>query len=361
MHNLRVRAATVDHGLRPASAAEAATVGTLCAARGIPHDTLPLSLSDGADLQARARDARYAALADWARWRGVRSVLLGHTADDVAETLLMRLNDGAGLNGLSAMAPRFSRFGVTFLRPFHTLRRNCLRDFVLAQGVTPIDDPSNENPRFERVRVRQLIRDLGLPVDQLAASARALSEVRTSVEAQTLRLATAYVSEDRGDLLIKPHDLAALLGDAEQARRVLLRALSWINGGTYPPRRAEQVELMRRVAAGEDATLAGCLLRHRATGLRIAREPAAALRARDAVPGTVWDGRWRVTARGGDLSGLSIRALGGAVTDVDWRAIGLPRSSVMARPAIWRGAALLAVPGLSEGWRADCEPVWPEG
>lgn len=353
---LAARAATVDHGLRPESADEAGFVAALCAARGIPHDTLRLDLADGPALQARAREARYAALADWAGAHGLRAVLLGHTADDVAEGFVMRLADGAGLDGLAAMEPRIERCGAVFLRPILGASRAGTLAHVRSEGVEPVEDPTNTDPRFERARVRRLLSQLGIDTAQVAASAAALRAVRRSVDARTRALVARAVRLDRGDWLIARDDWEALLrDDPEQARRVLLSGLRAIGGRPHPPRRAEQEELMRRVAAARTATLAGCLLTFVAGALRLAREPAAAAAAPDADPGAIWDGRWRVLAPPGAPPGARVRALGAAISELDWRDAGLPRRSAMAGPSVWQGGTLLAAPllGHGAGWRAE--------
>lgn len=102
----RFAVATVDHGLRAQSADEAAFVARLCAARGIAHHTLTLSLPSGPAVQERARDARYRALAGWCHEQGLAALVTAHHADDQAETLVMRMNRGAGLRGLAGIRSR---------------------------------------------------------------------------------------------------------------------------------------------------------------------------------------------------------------------------------------------------------------
>ena len=150
-----VRAATVDHGLRAGAAAEAAEVARICAGLGVAHKTLAWRDWDGAgNLPDRARRARYALLAEWARGHGIADIAVGHTEDDLAETFVMRLARGAGVDGLAAMRDRWREAGVTFHRPLLALRRDHLRDLLRARGVAWVEDPTNSDAGYERVRTR---------------------------------------------------------------------------------------------------------------------------------------------------------------------------------------------------------------
>ena len=141
--------ATVDHGLRPESAAEAEGVARICAAWDIPHQTRTLTgLEGSSNLAARAREARYDALATWADALKMRPVLLGHTMDDQAETVLMRLGRGSGVEGLSGMPATMNWRGVTFLRPLLQVRRFQLRNFLVERGIQWAEDPTNSDPAY---------------------------------------------------------------------------------------------------------------------------------------------------------------------------------------------------------------------
>ena len=149
----RISAVTVDHGLRPEAAGEAAMVARFCAQRGIPHEVLKWQGWDGTgNLQAAAREARYRLIADWVRAQGVEAVCLGHTRDDQAETFLMRLARKAGSDGLRGMPDRFDRHGVHWVRPVLGQSRADLRAFLRRHGVLWVEDSSNEDERFDRVR-----------------------------------------------------------------------------------------------------------------------------------------------------------------------------------------------------------------
>ncbi len=133
-----VRAHHVDHGLRPDGSREAAEVASMCRRWGAEFTSYSLQLSDGPDLEARCRDARMEVLPP--------GCLMGHTADDQAETVLFRLLRGSGPRGLAAMD--------TARHPLLGLRRAQTEALCEHLGVTPFEDPTNRSPRFVRNRIR---------------------------------------------------------------------------------------------------------------------------------------------------------------------------------------------------------------
>lgn len=342
-----VAAVTVDHGLRPASAAEAAAVAALCATRSIPHDTLRWTDHPATgNLQDNARTARRRLIAGWAAARALPAVALGHTLDDQAETFLLRLARGSGVDGLAAMAPATTAEGLPWLRPFLTLRRATLRDWLTSLGVPWADDPSNADPRFDRVRARAALphlAGLGLGPDRLAATATRMARARAALEAGTATLAAACLAPGgAGDLLLDPIPFAA--APEELRLRLLAGALGWTSGARYPPRLASlETALARLPALGQGLTLHGCVLRPYRDRVAIRREPA---RAAPAVPAETrrWDGRWLLeTPPPGP--GLHIAALGprGFATLRD-RPAPAPRETLLTSPALWDGDRLVAAP-----------------
>lgn len=151
--------ATIDHGLRPGSAAEAEAVGALAARLGLPHASLRWSgPKPEAGLQAAARAARYDLLAAHAARIGAASVLTGHTADDQAETVLMRLLAGSGPAGLAGMAvERALRDGIRLGRPFLGIAKAELVAYCETHRLSVVQDPSNRDERFARGRLRALL------------------------------------------------------------------------------------------------------------------------------------------------------------------------------------------------------------
>lgn len=328
-----LQAVTVDHGLRPAAAAEAESVARLCAALDVPHAILRWQDREGrGNLMQRARQARQALIAGWAAERGLRAVALGHTMEDQAETLLLNLARGSGVDGLSAMPDLRRDGGLIWLRPLLGQRREALRGLLRARGIGWAEDPSNDDPRFDRVRLRQAIPALGLDVPRLAATARRMQEARAVLEEVAAAAAGRLCRLSGGDLLVDP---AIRTEPAEIRGRILSRALAWIGGGGLRPRRDDLSRLEARLAEGAGGTLAGCLVTM-GDAIRIAPEPAR-VGPLTAVPPGPWDGRWRFHAAEKWPGGALIRALGeaGLAQRPGWRGAGLPRASALTLPALW--------------------------
>jgi tRNA(Ile)-lysidine synthase len=209
-----LRAATVDHQLRPESRAEAEAVAALCAGLGVPHDILTVRVEGS--IQAAARAARYAALGEWCVAHGLTHLATAHHADDQAETLLMRLARGAGLSGLAGVrAARPLCPGVTLVRPLLGARKAELEAIVAAAGIAPTLDPSNTDPRYDRTAARAVLAAAGwLDPARLAHSAAHLAEAEAALEWATDR---AYAERFDGTSL-DPEGLPP-----EILRRLLLR------------------------------------------------------------------------------------------------------------------------------------------
>lgn len=240
-------AATVDHGLRPASASEAAFVALLCSSMGVPHMVLvPSSAPDG-NLQDWARRERYAALHDWARDRQIGFILTGHHADDQLETIIMRLNRGSGVSGLAGVRARQGKI----VRPLLDWRKSELAALVYHAGLAAVDDPSNTDARFDRARLRSALTTADwLDARAASRSAQALADAELA-----LTWAAARWFEDRAT-----HSESAVALDAdglpdELVRRVTRLALRSINPDA-DPRGADISRLIAALKSGQSVTLA---------------------------------------------------------------------------------------------------------
>ena len=268
--------ATVDHGLRPGSAAEAEMVAALCDRLGVSHTKLTPTISATGNLQANARTARYAALGDWAGARGLCAIVTAHHADDQAETFLMRLSRGSGVRGLAGMRGVAAVPGhpdIPLLRPLLGWRKDELEVIVTKARIEPARDPSNADPRFERVRVRAgLVASPWLDPAALAASAAHLAEADAALDWAAAREWNERVSHDKTALHYRP------LAPRAVQLRVLARAIATL-GHEGTPRGAEIARLHEALSAGGVATLGGVKAVAESDGWRFTPAPPRRPRA----------------------------------------------------------------------------------
>lgn len=343
-------ACSVDHQLRPEAREELALAGAFCVQRAIPQTVRVWD--HGAvqgNLQDAARRARYSLLADWAREAGIRHVVLGHTRDDQAETVLMRLARGSGVDGLAAMQTTRESDGVTWLRPMLGLGRDALRELLTRERIAWAEDPSNEDLRFDRIRARQLLatlEGLGITRAGLSDTAAHMARAREVLERNALGTAKRIAQVKAGTVIFEAAELAAL--PRETHTRLVSAALSWISRNPYRPR----YEALMRALEQDTATLHGCLLQRKGASLIVTREPAAC--QGPCAPDQVWDTRWVVT--GPFSADAKIAALGeaGLTLCPDWRGGDLPRAALLASPGVWQGGNLIAAPlaGAPNGFTA---------
>ncbi|WP_420586422.1 tRNA lysidine(34) synthetase TilS [Ruegeria sp.] len=356
-------AATVDHGLRPESGAEAARVAEQSAQMGISHEILPWHGWDGeGNLQDRARQARYGLLTDWARRNDLHAIALGHTADDQAETLLMRLGRAAGVTGMSGMSITRDQDGVTLLRPMLGITRQALRDYLAEIGASWIEDPSNHDLKFDRIKARQALSELGplgISAESLARVAENLAQAREALAQFTRDSALKVATVDRGDVCVDRSGFVQL--PEEIQRRLVIGIIAWISGPGYPPRRSAVDQAVGAVRDGHTLTLSGCLLVPKGDKTWFCRE-LNTVALETASPHEVWDNRWVLS--GPQTRDAEVRALGevGLPQVPDWRALGKPRAVLLSSPAVWCGENLLSAPSAdySNGWTAEMAPQWPE-
>ncbi len=213
----RVSAATIDHGLRTASAEEASMVARHCATHDIAHVILRPETAISGSLQAAARTARYALLESWRAATGVDWLMTAHHADDQLETLVMRLNRASGLAGLSGIRERQGHV----LRPLLGVRRTALLALVTARNIPYVDDPSNHDMMFDRARVRTLLAGtVLLDAVAVAASARHLAQDEAALDWTVKQLSAERLTAGKGRSDI---DMAGLPPGLR--RRLLIEAL----------------------------------------------------------------------------------------------------------------------------------------
>jgi tRNA(Ile)-lysidine synthase len=257
----QVAAATVDHGLRADAADEAAMVAAWCAEIGVPHVTLAADRAIGSsDIQAAARAMRYDLLGHWATAAGATMLATAHHADDQAETFLMRAARGSGPAGLAGIRARRALGGIDLIRPLLGWRRAALRALVEAHGIPFVDDPSNRDERFERVRVRRLLAaEPWLDPLQLAGAAAHAAEADGALADLADRLWRHHATVATGEVSIALPDVPR-----ELRRRVARRAIDHVRSTEAIDRpafdMASNIEsLLDALERGKSATQGGVL------------------------------------------------------------------------------------------------------
>jgi tRNA(Ile)-lysidine synthase len=344
-------AVTVDHGLRPESAREAAMVAAFCAARAIPHAILHWKgPAPTGNLMDQARQARARLIDGWARGQGIGHILLAHTADDVAETFLMNLARQSGIDGLSGLRARWNADRLTWHRPLLHARRADLRAWLTRHQIAWIEDPTNDDPARTRTRARRALAaltPLGIDAAGLVRVSDNLRAARSVVSDAVARACAAHVVEVAGAVLL---DMAALHDNPPQViRRILIATLDAVGATDHPPREVQLANLTAAVMAVRSATLNGVRFRPHDGRIVASREPRACGAA--VATARVWDNRWHVTGPAGQ-----VRAVGAALKQVpDWRRLGLPRQVLEVTPGVWQGDRLVAAPvaGWPQGWTAE--------
>ncbi len=276
-------AATVDHGLRPEAQEEGALVAREAGRLGVSHSALTWEgLKPRTGLQDAARDARYALLAEEASRRGATHVVTAHHADDQAETVIMRLVRGSGLDGLAGMAPERPLHGVMLVRPFLQISKARLIATATAAGMPFVVDPSNSDPRFGRTQARRLAAVLaaeGLTSRRLVTLAKRAARAEAALDAVAMQAFLAASAED-ADVLLLSADV--FRQPDEVLLRVLMAAIRRTNAANAAPLRLERAEALLaeiRLSAGEGRalrrTLGGCVVALDGLGrVTIAREAA---------------------------------------------------------------------------------------
>jgi tRNA(Ile)-lysidine synthase len=263
----RVAAATVDHGLRKESADEAAMVAAVCAGLNVPHRTLRVEVAAG-NVQSQARAARYAALAAWLEEAGLEALATAHHADDQAETLLLRLNRGSGVAGLSGVRARglIAQTRLPVVRPLLGWRRSELAGVVDAAGIAPAMDPSNEDDRFDRVRLRKALAGADwLDVPALAQSAANLADADAALDWAAAREWSEAVTKGPMGLIYRPQAPRAV------ALRVLTRLVTELDGEA--PRGSAVARLFDSLLARQPASIGGLVARAMPDGWSFTKAP----------------------------------------------------------------------------------------
>ncbi len=353
---------TVDHGLRPESKSEAEFVSGIARELDFRHETLTWAgPKPSTGLQAAARAGRYALMTAYCRAHGMACLVTAHTENDQAETMLMRLRRGSGLDGLAAMPPVSERDGVALVRPLLGVSKSRLIAYLRARSIPFVHDPSNDNVFFERTRLRHAMKALaqaGITRHALATSAARLNRCRDALSRATEVFMEKHLAvSPLGEAQIKRAALDA--APSEIALRVLSKVLTLIGGQEEPPRLIKLERLLHLLALPRwEMTLGGCAISASPETLRVFREAGRMKNVTHILkPGetAIFDGRFQVSLGSQATANVTVKALGAkgwaiyASAVRETKGIQKPsRAPALATPGFWDGERLLAAPLL--GW-----------
>lgn len=312
---------SVDHGLRAAAADECLHVAGWSGNLGFAHRILTWrGERPVANVQAAARDIRYEMLGEAAKSDGVSALVTAHHLEDQAETFLLRLARGSGVRGLSAMSET-SRIGDLFLlRPLLGVPRQQLEEVLRARGQDWIEDPSNDQDRYDRIRIRKAAKPLaaiGLTPRRIAETARSLQRAQAALDHYAARAVSAAVEvHAQGFVSV---NWPVLQGEPQEvALRVLAQMIEAVSGADYPPRLSALERLSTKISDHSRgrrrvATLSGCAFERDGDRVWIYREagrqgfPEATMHGGKSL---IWDNRYIVESVGNRKMSGEVRALG---------------------------------------------------
>jgi tRNA(Ile)-lysidine synthase len=350
---------TVDHGLRPEARAEAQRVAAAAASHDMSHAVLTWRARETTSrLQERARIARYDLMSDHCRKRGIGRLATAHHLDDQAETVLMRLARGSGVDGLAAIPKRSFWAGVEIARPLLDVSKSRLVATLRDAGQAWSEDPSNRSDAFERNRVRAALvqlEGLGFDAARLALTARRMRRAQKALETSTDKFLTNTLTlYEAGFCAMQMEQISA--APDEIALRALSRIVMAVGGQAAPPRLQRLENLLAALKGDEHKarTLGGCRIVDSRDRVCVIREYGRkGYPELTVMPGDsgLWDRRFKVFVDSDSTSPLTVRALGriefAALRRDDDVVRRCPSAIGSGLVSFWRGDVLVSVPHLN--------------
>ena len=347
--NLKIVILTVDHNLRNGSADEALYVGELCNKLGLIHKTLFWDHEDiEGNLSASAREARYRLMQNSIPSDAI--LITGHTLDDQAETFLMRLRRGSGVDGLASMAEQsylsFGNDGITIFRPLLDFERQTLRKILKFYKVDWIEDPTNNDQSFERVRVRDLLArfvEIGIDKNTIGRTALLMQSAKTALNHFASDCYEKFGSCDNGDIIFDFSEFSKQPLDVK--RRLISAAQKWISNQKYRPRLSQVDALINSIDEKVTFSGSGTICYFHNNSIRITREANACVCEIEASNDVIFDRRWKLIALE-NCKDLTIKCLGedGYTFLEPGIRKKIPYKTIIALPALFNDTNLINFP-----------------
>ena len=347
--NLKIVILTVDHNLRNGSADEALYVGELCNKLGLIHKILFWDHEDiEGNLSASAREARYRLMQNSIPSDAI--LITGHTLDDQAETFLMRLRRGSGVDGLASMAEQsylsFGNDGITIFRPLLDFERQTLRKVLKFYKVDWIEDPTNNDRSFERVRVRDLLArfvEIGIDKNTIGRTALLMQSAKTALNHFASDCYEKFGSCDNGDIIFDFSEFSKQPLDVK--RRLISAAQKWISNQKYRPRLSQVDALINSIDEKVTFSGSGTICYFHNNSIRITREANACVCEIEASNDVIFDRRWKLIALE-NCKELTIKCLGEDGYSFLEPGIRkkIPYKTIIALPALFNDTNLINFP-----------------
>ena len=315
--------ASIDHGLRSESKLEVEFVKKACEMKKVKHFSLApsthLSKIQG-NLQDNARSARYTLLRNWAIAKNLQCILLGHTLDDQEENLLIRFFRGSGVDGLVSMEEMVARNEVLWMRPLLKFRKEDLRNYLRINNYSWVDDPSNHDDKYTRVRMRKLLKQLKsnnlITPNFVKTADHMLRASKLSREIAISNSKTLLSFNDVGQISFKVEKFSKLFEDSRY--RILAGIVSWFSGSFYKPRFSQLENVYNKILNVNmtGSTLGGTVFKKRNGIVTVTRE-LGSIEENFLVKNKkfIWDNRWLITLKSGYQGQLYVKPYGLLGTD----------------------------------------------
>ena len=310
--------ASIDHGLRSESKSEVEFVKKACEMKKVEHFSLAptthLSKMPG-NLQDNARSARYKLLRNWAIAKNLQCILLGHTLDDQEENLLIRFFRGSGVDGLVSMEEMVPRNEILWIRPLLKFRKEDLRNYLRNKNYSWVDDPSNHDDKYKRVKIRKILKQLKsnnlITPNFVKTADHMLRASKLSREVAISNSKTLLSFNDVGQISFQVEKFSQLFEDSQY--RILAGILSWFSGRFYKPRFSQLENMCNKIfnVNMKGSTLGGTVFKKKNGIVTVTRE-LGSIEENFLVKNKkfIWDNRWLITLKSGSQGQLFVKPYG---------------------------------------------------
>ena len=298
-----MKVASVDHGLRKGSDAEIEFVKDRVGKNLISHFSLKPKIDIGnlqGNTQDNARKVRYKLLTEWAKKEGIECILLGHTLDDQEENLVLRFFRGSGVDGLASIEKKKYHNNIIWYRPLLEYRKDFLQNFLKKIGKDWIEDPSNIDDKFERVKIRKLLpklKESGLIKKGFVRTANHMRRASKVLTMVAIKEAKSMIEvTNLGETKIETAQYIKALEDTRL--RILAGLISWYSGRFYRPRFTQLDNLQKLIEENNNirgVSLGGIIIKQSGGFISINRE-LSVIKSREAIKckKILWDNRWNI-------------------------------------------------------------------